>query len=182
MSPASSAILLPFFPRRRAFTAVELVVVLMILVTLASIAFGLYAQSQKNSVVASEAAKIKKLCVFARSNAIRNAIETRAVFWLDKPSYWADQGSEADGNLKTQIITPERVDALARVVSVDNGTTATPATSGVATIAFYPDGSSDNSTIYLIHSEANPADPREFYTIKIYGPTGKAHIFEKEKR
>ena len=166
---------------RKGLTAIELTVVMLIISLMATVSVGVYVNYYKANLVESEAGKIDRLLATARGNAIRNAVPTRATFWLDRPAYWIDEGSEADGNLRLQITTPEQVHDLVRISSIDVNSSPTMS-SGVAEITFRPDGTSDNATIHLLHKEAKAGDDSEYYTIKVYGPTGRSKVFEKERR
>lgn len=163
----------------RAATLIELIVVLLVVVILSAGSITLWARYHRDAQMDGEARKIDKLLATTRAMAMGESAYYRATFWPADMSYWIDE-TDAGGNvLRPKVLSPER---MSRQVEIDQLIGGVLTTSGnTVSLRFYPDGTSDNATIYIIEKDADHSDDTQYYTIKLYGPTGRTAIFANDK-
>lgn len=172
---------------RRALSALEMIVVLLIVVLLGTTAYFYYAQFQQRDVLEADAMRIQKMLGTARSQAVTDGETCQVGFDIVQETFWLER--EVAPNQRQAIIAPAPMNDFVNVheVDVSTGSAPPPSTPNADTryIRFYPDGSSEDARIYLIRAEEGDpaAAPDEaFYTVKLYGPTAKPRIFDKERR
>jgi prepilin-type N-terminal cleavage/methylation domain-containing protein len=184
------------------FTLIELIVVFAITAVLSLIAVGTYANFRKNRQIRSAAESINSVFVAARSYAIATGQWHRVVFQMENPStsaeqysFWVDQidpftsldpaPSVPEPAVKPKITTPDFLPERVRISDIEINTTSTtyqyPADPFVIG-RFFPDGSSDMITVHLLQKDSDPNVDSNYFTIKVYPPTGQAKIFPDEKR
>lgn len=168
----------------RAITLLELLTVLCIAAVLATLVVATFFRSHQVSLLDNEARKFQSILSLARSKAISENTHYQFGYWVDTPSYWLDRltpdGMAVD---QAQIVTPEplsdRIDVSFSFETALGSPAARPP--GVIVMHFKSNGSSDTGSIWLIRKTADKNDPSEYYTIKLYGPTGRAKIFANQK-
>lgn len=163
----------------RAFTTVELLVVALILILLATISLTSLSGRGQLDPKSSEARKISHLLGTARSYALAENGYFRVVIWLDQPSYWIDEVDSSGNVIKPKIITPEPLDE--NVVIPEVLVDSVVRTGGEVAIRFTPQGSSSEASIYLIRRGADQTDPALYHTVRLYGPTGRANILKNQR-
>jgi prepilin-type N-terminal cleavage/methylation domain-containing protein len=183
-------------PGRRAVTLVELLVVLAVALILLGSASSFYVSSRKAGDLSGDIMKVQKLIATARSFAISSPDRYyQATFWLagsptrpQGPSlFWIDEIQPTDPLvpatpttvLRPQIVTPEPVSEQVVLFAVKGGT-ADPV-HGTIQIRFFPDGSCDDASVYLIRREADRAGAN-YQQIKIYHPTALTKLFKDQNQ
>jgi len=159
-----------------AFTAIELLVVLLILVLLATISLTSFAGRNRQSQLAAEARKIQRLLDTARSYALSENGHFQAVIWLDRPSYWIDEIDSSGTVTRPKIVTPEPVDEGVQITDILVNSDVYR--SGIVAIRFFPQGNSNDATIHLVSRGASTSAAKSSHTVKLYGPTGRSDIFD----
>lgn len=176
---------------RRAVTLIELLVVLAVALILLGSASSFYVSSRKAGDLSGDIMKVQKLIATARSYAISSPDRYyQATFWLEgsafrpkgSPSlFWIDEIQPTDPLLpavpttvlRPQIVTPEPVSEQVVLFAVKGGI-ADPV-HGTIQIRFFPDGSCDDASVYLIRREADRAG-YNYQQIKIYHPTALTRL------
>lgn len=163
----------------RAFSTIELLVVALILVLLATISLTSLSGRSRLDEASSEARKILQLLGTARSYALAENGYFRAVIWLDKSSYWIDEVDQNGQVVRAKIVTPEPLDdnVVIPEVLVDSAVH----TSGEVVIRFTPQGNSNDASIFLIRRGADQTDASLYQTVRLYGPTGRANILKNQR-
>ena len=161
------------------FTTVEVLVVLLIIALLATITLPVFTGRNRDSEIAADARKIQRLFTTARSYALGNNGYYSATFSLDLQSYWIDQTDSFGAVVQPKVTTPEKVNGLVVIEDIDAPSGLFSA--GQVSIRFYPQGNSDDATIHLRRASGGSADPAQFFTIKLYGPTGRADVLENQR-
>ncbi|MBN1865684.1 hypothetical protein JW916_00175 [Candidatus Sumerlaeota bacterium] len=168
----------------RAVTALELATILLIILILTSLSAIGYRRYLDTSVVAVESQKIRKAFATARSWGISQNDYYRVVFSFDDRSYWIDQTDAAGNTVRPKVVTPEPIHQDVAIEELRIGSTSY--SSGVRNVRFFPDGRSDEAAVYLVREALlrppNTPAPTDYYTIRLYGPTARANIFENQRR
>ena len=162
----------------RALTTIELLVVIVILVLLATISFTSLAGRNRTNASFDEARKIQQLLATARSFALGKNGYFQAVVWLDQPSYWIDEIDQNGNIVQPKIVTPEPLDE--NVVIPDILVDSIVQRTGKVTIRFFPQGNSSDASIHLIRKGADQSDVSLYTTVKLYAPTGRANILRNQ--
>jgi len=164
---------------RIAFTTTELLVVLAVMSILSTVSLTVYVNSQKGTSVRQETRKWQRLFGLARSWAVSRAGYYQVTYWSGQPSYWIDETDAAGTIIRSKIVTPEPVEELVEVSDVTGGI-PDPLTNTIS-FRFFPDGTSDDALIHFIFRTANHTDPTRYFALKLYGPTGRAEVFENQR-
>ena len=168
----------------RGATATELLVVLMFISVLGAMSIASFLKSRKETDIAKEAWKIDKNFATARSYAALSEDRYfQVTFWLTAPSYWIDEIEISDPTdfttvpalVQRQITTPEKIHHQLEITDFVGGI-PDPETN-TRSFRFFPDGTSDEATIFLLRKEDSPSGGN-YYKVKLYGPTAKATVFE----
>jgi type II secretion system protein H len=129
---------------RKAFTLIELILVLALLVIITSIALPTMAKFIRGRALGSESARILALMHAAQSRAVSEG--TPMMFWVDAPrgGYGVEaETSGKDGDAKAEDLT---LDATLKIAVVNAGT-GTPTTfKNLPAIKFLPDGTVDENS------------------------------------
>jgi prepilin-type N-terminal cleavage/methylation domain-containing protein len=190
--------------RWRGFTVVELLVVIAIMSLLTLISVGTYSSFRKGRKIASGAEGVSTAFSTARSYAIAGNGWYTVVFQFRNPvtgaeesSYWIDEvypdsGASAPSTSnpfppahlqrkRPRVTTPQLLPDGVRISDVAVNTTGTMTytdqTASQVAVLFQPDSTSDQASVHLIETVADPAIDTNYYTIKLYRPTAKAKIF-----
>lgn len=170
---------------RHGVTLLELLAVLLILVIFAGFFVGGFVRQRQVALLRSESQQIQALIGLARSRAITESVPQQLVFWPDQPAYWIDRLSPDGLSIEqSQVTTPQPVNRLLRLdmdVETVYGSPATNPEGNLVTIFFRPDGSSDSATFWMRRRAADPTDPTEYYSIRLYGPTGRSRVFPNQR-
>jgi prepilin-type N-terminal cleavage/methylation domain-containing protein len=166
--------------KKRAFTATEMLVVLLILSILATISLSIFATQRKGSVISSEAQKLRMLMTTARSYALARNGYFRVAINMDRPSCWLDEVDSAGLVIKPKVVTSEPINEEIRIpeIKVDSSSHK----GGLVVLQFNPNGTSNEASIYLIRAEADRTKPANFTTLKLYAPTARVDTFPGEHR
>lgn len=169
--------------RRRATSMPELLVVLTILMILVGLSSSLYVTSRRSTEVESQASKIRKAFITARSFAIAKGTKHYQVtFFLDEPgSFWLDSiDRTATTDLSTipdidepKITTPEYVFDTIEIVGATGGIYNEE--NNTWSYRFFNDGSCDGGSIFLKRF-ADDAEGSKYCEVKLYGATSQVKI------
>lgn len=171
-------------PPRRGATATELLVVLMLLGILGTMSFTVFTTERKHNDTDSAASKIAALFGAARAHAISSEeLHYQVTFWQTTPSYWIDEIEPSDPRdfvnvpavVRSKIVTPEKLNNQIVITNFIGGI-RNPVLNTVS-FRFFPDGTSDEGTVFLLRREADPLGSN-YFKVKLYGPTAKAGVFE----
>ena len=163
----------------RAITAIELVAVLLVIALLATASLATFAGYHQARLVSTQARKIQQVLALARSYAISHNGYYRVVFAPNGRGFWIDKTDDQGEATQTRIVTPEATDERVRVAGIVAGSTHYTAES--VSLRFYPAGTSTDASIFLIRRGADPGDDSNYPTVKLYGPTARALIFENQR-
>lgn len=165
---------------RRGVTIMELLVIVAILAILSGSITLMYGTRREKTLVLQQADKIQKTLELARAKAIQSTQPCQVTFWIEQPSFWIDE-IDGDGDVtQRQVTTPEKIHEQLVLEGVDSSSTQTE--TAFATVRFFPNGSSDDAYIWIIHEQAEPSELENFTTVKVYGPTGRVRVFPNEKK
>lgn len=168
---------------RRAVTLVELLVVLAVSMILLASASAMYVSSRKAGDLSGDTMKVQKLIATARSYAISSPDRFyQATFWPAGSAFWIDEIDTATKVLRPKIVAPEPLSDQVVMAAVSGRAIREKLSDGteVFHVRFYPDGSSDDGSVYLIRKDRKEADPagHNYQQIKIYGPTARTRLFK----
>jgi prepilin-type N-terminal cleavage/methylation domain-containing protein len=167
-------------PDRRGFTITELISVLVIVVVLSTISLASFSAYNRLSMVSTTSQMLLRTLAAARSYAVANNGYYQVTLDLDGGAFWIDE-TDSSGNITVpKVITPNEIDD--RVVLDSATIDSSDATSGIARLRFYPNGSSVDAYVYIIRRGANISSGTEYWTIRLYGPTARAVIFQNQHK
>ena len=161
-------------------TLMELLTVVLILVVLSMLSLGAFSRQHQVSLLHNEALKVQSTLGLARSRAISQNVPYQFDFWTTNPSYWIDRlASDGMSIEQSRETTPAQVNALVIMDVAVSPPNAFPATAlvDIVSIRFQSDGSSEDAVIHLIREGADASDPSQYYSVKLYGPSGSSKIF-----
>lgn len=181
--PSSSPTPAPGFlrGRPRAFSLIEILIVLAILAILSSVAVFSYGSYQKNQSVRGTAQEVAALFATARSLAINSNRPHRATIDLDLRAFWIDELDPTG----TTVSRPKVVGGgkpLDGVVLQDVQLTAGLRTTGMVPIRFWPDGRGTYAIVHIRRELDDPALSSSYFSIRVFPSTGTAQVLPNERR
>jgi len=151
--------------RNKAFTFVELLLVVVILGVSIGLSTPLFRKTYQNFQLADAASNFSSLMRFAQVSSIVERVKFRIDFNLDKTKYWLTTESD-----------PATPDVFSRIQGKFGRTTVVPEQIKIEltgdNVTFYPDGTVDEVVIYF--SNRN----NKFYTIITEGQTGYVKLLD----
>jgi Tfp pilus assembly protein FimT len=170
----------------------EMIVVIAIISVLTGLSISMFVISNRQSAIASDAAKIEKAMATARSEAIRSGSGCYQVtIWADEKQFWIDGIDASDPHdqqtsasvAQPQIVAPESLQASVEFAKFEGGVPYTITKDGktyqLRGYRFFPDGASDDGAVYLRHADAKAGNQPVYYRVRLYGPTARSAIFPK---
>lgn len=165
--------------RKRGFTVTEIIIVVVIISILSGLAILSYSGYRNYLRLRSAASEITSLLSAARSLAINQNGYYRAGFLIETGTFWIDE-IDSFGNIsKPKVIHERHISTHVKIDSIV--VEGNEYTSGFVYIVFYPDSTTQFSTIYL-KKEGSPDMDEEYYTIKVYPATGRARVYQNQRR
>lgn len=169
------------------YSMIELLTVIVIMMVLVSLALSGFRIFQHQLPIKSSATRLNEALATARTFAISRNSFFRVTLDLDNGNFWVDEIVDPAVNptaLPTtpKVIPTEGIDNNVIIEGVlDTGSTAV-LTTGFQHFVFGPDGAADrDARIFFIMRGDDPAAEQNFYTVRLYSPTGHSQVFAKEK-
>lgn len=165
---------------RRAFSLLEMLVVVGILAVFSAFAIVSYGSFRQGLWIKNSAKELEALLNNARTRAINQNSYFQVVFDFSSRQFWVDE-TLANGNIKNpKVIQPVILEENIEIPEI--GIDSTTKTSGLAKIRFYPDGKSSYARLYLIKKDDDKTVALNYYTVMTYASTGHTHIYPNQKR
>ena len=169
-----------FSGSRRAFSMLELTVVLVIVSILSTLGILSYANMRSSIEANSAAQRIVATMATARQAAITANLPHQVFFARGESSFWVDELDAAGVAKRRQIENPGSLPEFIQFQSFVVAGAEQPG--DTVTVRFWPDGHSETATIVLRRSRDGADDPKKSATIKLFGPTGTAQAFSGERQ
>ena len=191
------------------FTLIELLIVLSIFTILSGLMMMVYGSARKDSIIKNVESTVLAYLNTARTMAITQPnVRTGEPFrdyvvaiYFETPQsrkVWIDEvvaGASVDGIIRSttdssnEIITPKVMtpaiipDEINLIISASSGILARSNVGrNVYYITFRFDGSSDYAVLNLINRKDGTSDSRNYDSIVVYPATGRARIYNNEKK
>ena len=191
------------------FRLIELLIVLSIFTILSGLMLMVYGSARQDSIIKNAESTVLTYLNTARTMAITQPnVRTGDPFrdyvvaiYFETPQsrkIWIDEvvlGASVDGIIRSttdpynEIITPKVMtpailpDEINLIISASSGRLARSNVGrNVYYITFRPDGSSDYAVLNLIGERENTSDSRSYDSIVVYPATGRARIYNNEKK
>jgi len=166
--------------QKRGLTALEIVIVLMILSVFSTFAILSYSTYRKQARIKEGAKTIQYALTTARTLAINQNANYQVQVDIPNGQFWIDK-LDSKGNIARPKVTginwlPDDVafvEVRKNTLSYDTGTVP---------ILFRPNGSSEYASIYLIGANVDAADGGNYFTIRVYSSTGVIQTFKNQRR
>ncbi len=166
--------------KRRAFSAIEIVVVLLILSAFSTFAIVSYAGYRKQARIRNASRRLETLLTTARALAINHNTPYQVQIDMDNHQFWVDR-LDRFGRIEKPKAVP--VDWLPDFVRVhDVVKSGLSYASGTVSILFRPNSTSEYTSIYIISELEDEAAQENYITIRIYPSTGLVKTFRNERR
>ena len=191
------------------FTLIELLIVLAVFTILSGLMMMVYGSARKDSIIKNAESMVLAYLNTARTMAITQPnVRTGEPFrdyvvaiYFETPQsrkVWIDEvvaGASVDGIIRSttdssnEIITPKVMtpaiipDEINFIISASSGILARSNVGrNVYYITFRFDGSSDYAVLNLINKKDGTSDSRKYDSIVVYPATGRARIYNNEKK
>jgi prepilin-type N-terminal cleavage/methylation domain-containing protein len=191
------------------FTLIELLIVLSIFTILSGLMMMVYGSARKDSIIKNAESTVVAYLNTARTMAITQPnVRTGDPFrdyvvaiYFETPQsrkIWIDEvvlGASVDGIIRSttdpynEIITPKVMtpailpDEINLIISASSGSLARSNVGrNVYYITFRFDGSSDYAVLNLINKKDGTSDSRNYDSVVVYPATGRARIYNNEKK
>lgn len=165
---------------RRAYSLIELLIVLAILSIFSTLAVLSYGTYRKSLRLKSAAREINTLFSTARNLAIEQNSYFQATIDISNRRIWVDKINYLSNISEPKITTPKQLNDFVTITDVTvNSRTDT---SGVAHIVFRPNATSDYATVHLIRESDDTTVEENYYTIRVYSSTAKSRIYPDARR
>lgn len=206
MQPSSAPIIPPTScRRRRAFTLIEVTIVILIVMILTTLSIGVYGPFRQRQAASSGLDKLITAMHKARTNAIYEGLHFRVTFVEQDRTFWVDRVGDAPADWvafsvvgqtsldpitntpfavgQPKVVRPEALPEGVLVHSVrdvPNDNTSDPGKTYHYFI-FKPDGSSTHSGIIeLVPRGVDATVPQNLYGLRVWGPSGAVQRFAQE--
>lgn len=166
---------------RLGFTTVEFIGVMVISLILGTIAMAGFRLYQKELPVKYAARRIVHAFATARAFAIaHNSVYTVQIDRVHR-NFWIDETDQVGRPTAPKVTRPEPIDERIEIEAIQFTQTAPVALTDVASVRFFPDGSSDDLRIFMKLELADALDDNNIYSVRLYGPTGQSRVFENQR-
>lgn len=171
-------------PRRamrgaRAFTLLEMVVVLAIVVILSTMALYSYVQYRRSLALESSARLVQQMLMAGRARAITTALPQDVVISLDADTFWVDAWDATRTTARRQVV-PETATAENVVIeSVRIG--GTTYTTGLQAIPFEADGTNPLVVVDLRRDFDDPLVPANYFSVRLLPTSSEAQIRRNDR-
>lgn len=165
--------------RRRAFTLLEMVVVLAIVVILSTMALYSYVQYRRSLALESSARLVQQMLMVGRARAITTALPQDVVISLDADTFWVDAWDATRTTPRRQVV-PET--ATAENVVIESVTIGgSTFTTGLQAIPFEPDGSNPLVIVDLRRDFDDPLLDASYFSVQLLPTSSEAQIRRNDR-
>jgi len=169
-----------FCNKKRGFTALEIVVVLIILSIFSTFAILSYNTYRRQARIKNGAQTVESTLSTARALAINQNAYFQVCMDIPNGHFWIDKLDRKGGIIKPKVtgvnFLPEGV--LFTEIRKNNYSYY----SGIVPILFRPNSSSEYTSIYLIGENMDGTAGQNYYTIRVYPSTALSHIYKNERK
>lgn len=171
---------IPVASRQRAFTLIEIVVVVIIVSVMFVVALPSLKSVNDNNRLRSSIRELTSLMKYARSEAVFNGRTTEVFLDTDEHQFWLDLRSVDEkgrrSSSKSKKSSMEHKRDLEKNVAFEavNAVNDNILKDGIIAIDFHPDGTASPALITLKNSQETR------YTIEVYKSTGQVEIVKAD--
>jgi len=166
--------------KTRGFSALEIVVVLVILSIFSTFAILSYNTYRRQARIKNGAQTVESTLSTARALAINQNASFQVCVDILNGHFWIDKLDRKGGVIEPKVtgvnFLPEG--ALFSEVRKNNYSYF----SGIVTILFRPNSSSEYTSIYLIGENMDGSVSQNYFTIRVYPSTGLSHVYKNERK
>ena len=137
-----------FYPRREAFTLIELILVLALLVIITSLAAPAMSNFIRGQALGSEARRLVALIHAGQSRAVSEGMPM--VLWVDEKQGTCGLQAETTGRNGDPKAETLSVDSTLQIAALNAGTVGMTKFGGLPAIRFLPDGSVDENSPQML--------------------------------
>lgn len=167
--------------RRRAFTSVELMGAVVLSMILSVVAITSYRLYERELPVKYAARRLSHAMATARTMAVANSSIYTVQIDRAYHNFWIDETDEFGQPTVAKVVSPESLDPKVQIDGVQFGSTDSSLYNNVTSVRFFSDGSSDDVSVTLKMLADNAQDPKNIFTVRLYGPTGQSKVFERQR-
>lgn len=169
----------PLSGRARAFSMVEILVVLIILSIMTTVALFSYSTFKDSQSLQMSADKARRILMQGRNRAINLNLPQEVVVDLDRESMWVNQLNSTRTQTSPKVVPEERMADFVRIEELRiNSTTFT---SGEHVIAFEPAGGNPLVVLSLKREADDPARDENYFSVRLFPTSGEAQILENQR-
>ncbi|MBN1901583.1 prepilin-type N-terminal cleavage/methylation domain-containing protein [Candidatus Sumerlaeota bacterium] len=176
-----------YFSRKRffrlnrvGFTALEIVVVLVILGVFSTFAIVSYSSYRKQASIKNGTRTVETALSTARALAINQNANFEVTIDIENNQFWIDKLDRRGEIAKPKFLgvnwLPDGV--LFSEIRKNNISYY----SGLVRILFRPNGASEYVSIYLIGENMDGSLYHNYYAIRVYPSTGLTHVYKNERK
>jgi len=166
--------------KRAGFTALEIVVVLIILSIFSTFAIISYSTYRRQARIKNGAQTVISTLTTARALAINQNASFQVCIDIPNSHFWIDKLDRKGEIVKPKLtgvnFLPEG--ALFSEIRKNNYSYY----SGIVTILFRSNSTSEYTSIYLIGENMDGSVSTNYYTIRVYPSTGLTHLYKNERK
>jgi Tfp pilus assembly protein FimT len=167
--------------KRWGFTSIEFMGAMVIGAIISVLAIGSYRLYERELPVRHAARRLVHALSSARALAISQNLPYAVLIDRRYQNFWVDQVNAAGATTVPKVVSPEPFGKKVQLIDIQFGLTPVSASAtDPVVIRFFPDGSSEDARIFLRMINA-PNAPAATYTVRNYGPTGQARVFENQQ-
>lgn len=162
-----------FSPVRRAFSMVEVIVVMTIIAIGTTIGLYSYASFRENIGIDTSISIVNQYMIQAKNLAINKGVSHQLVVDLDSENIWINRLDDLGNIDASRVVENKRMPDEVEINSISvNGV---PARSGVVSVNFDPDGT--NPLIIININRGNlPLDPPNIAAIRLYPISSETQV------
>ncbi len=164
---------------RRAFSLVEILVVIVILAIGSTVALYGYAGYREKLVSRTAANAIRQTLLFAKNRAISYRTPHQVVFDLDKNTFWVDQLDATGAIVKPKVAQEEGTGDFVdlHILKIDAAQYAT----ATWAVRFDPDGTNPLVVVELHRIAEDTADLSSYTSVRLFPTSSDAQVVEGDR-
>ncbi len=165
------------FPRpRRAFSLVEILVVIVILAVMSTVALYSYAEYREQLVTDTAASAVQKTLLFAKNRAISYRTPHQVVFDLDNNTFWVDELDSSSTVVRPKVAEEEGTGDFVELHIVKIGSTEFG--SGRRMVRFEPDGTNPLVVVEVRRTAADVLDLTSYVSVRMFPTSSDAQVVD----